>query len=109
MSIRPGSLILCIAASFWLWPLVLVSAIARRGKVCRVSERDYRISGRDWEPLTDERIEEILDDTGSDRPNDDYCAAEVYALAREVRDRRRMAAAADVRNMPHVKPGGDAA
>lgn len=27
--IRPGALILCLAATFWLWPLVLIASIAR--------------------------------------------------------------------------------
>lgn len=57
------------------------------------SERDWRISGREWEPLSDQRIEDILDDTGRDAPGSDFSPAEVYALAREVVDRRRMAEA----------------
>lgn len=54
-----------------------------------MTERDFRINGRDWEPLGDSHIEDILDDTGSDNPAGDYSPAEVYALAREVRQHRQ--------------------
>ncbi len=54
------------------------------------SEREWRISERDYVTLTDEQIDEILDETGRDVPYGDYTAAEVYAIARDLKEARRL-------------------
>lgn len=69
-----------------------------------MTEREYRIGGREWCPLSDERLEAVLDDTGSDHPAGDYCAAEVYALAREVRALREAAEAPAPACLPSRSP-----
>lgn len=63
-------------------------------------EREFRLHGRDWESVPDDRLDEILDDTGRDNPYGDYTPAEVYALARELRDLRRLATAWHRRGNP---------
>jgi hypothetical protein len=50
---------------------------------------------RDWEPVEKERLEAIIRDTAKDSPFGDYCADEVYRLAREVERHRAERAAAE--------------
>lgn len=52
------------------------------------TSREWRINEREYEPLTDERIIELLDDTGDDCPAMNFTAAEVYAALRELREHR---------------------
>ena len=54
-----------------------------------MSERQWRISGRDWKPLTSERLEAVLYDLGEETPDNNVTPDEVYCLAREVRAARR--------------------
>ncbi len=54
------------------------------------SEREWRISEREYDSLTDEQIDDILDDTGRDDPHGKYTAAEVYAIARDLKEARRL-------------------
>lgn len=54
------------------------------------NEREWRISEREYDSLSDEQIDDILDDTGRDDPYGDYTAAEVYAIARDLKEARRL-------------------
>ena len=65
-----------------------IAEVKGQGDVMADTERDWRLSEREWEPLTDDELEDILDDTGRDCPSGSYCAADVYALAREVKQKR---------------------
>lgn len=45
---------------------------------------------REWKPISLSRLKEIISDTEKDAPNGDYCPAEVYQLAREVEQSRKV-------------------
>lgn len=42
----------------------------------------------EWKPISLARLKEIIFDTAKDNPDGDYCADEVYRLAREVQKLR---------------------
>lgn len=54
------------------------------------------MSEPEWSPVADDRLAMIIADTVRDEPIGIWSAADVYALAREVMDRRRMAATVSV-------------
>lgn len=55
------------------------------------NERDWRINEREYTRITDDELIAILDDTGADNPaNDSYTPDRVYAMARGLRDARRL-------------------
>jgi len=54
------------------------------------SERDWRISGREYTPLTEEELVAILDDTGHDTPIGNYTPDQVYRCARGLRAARQL-------------------
>jgi hypothetical protein len=54
------------------------------------SEREWRLSEREYTPLTDDKLDDILDDTGRDSPYGYHTDADVYAIARDLKSARKL-------------------